>query len=72
MSLNCRIQGPRSKFLSGGAKLDEFFFARGIFFFGGGEGVNSWEFSFNFSKVTENAFITIKLLIYSFNKCIKT
>ena len=48
-------QGPRSTFLSGGAKLDE------IFFLGGGD---AWEFLFNFSKVTDNAFITIKLIIF--------
>ena len=44
----------------GGAKeerVDEFFCG------GGGEGHPS-EFLFNFSKVTENAFITIKLLIF--------
>ena len=26
---------------------------------------HDWEFLFNFSKVTENAFVTIKLLIFS-------
>lgn len=31
--------------------------------FGGGGGWHAWEFLFNFSKVTENALITIKLLI---------
>ena len=41
----------------GEAKLDEFFFG------GGGRG-NAWEFLFNSSKATENAFITIKLLIF--------
>ena len=30
-----------------------------------GGGHNAWEFLFNFSKVTENAFVTIKLLIFS-------
>ena len=44
------------RFLSGGAKLDE------IFFCGGGEG-DAREFLFNFSRVTENAFITIKILV---------
>ena len=34
-----------------------------MFFLGGGRGGRAWEFLFNFSKVTENAFITIKLLI---------
>ena len=59
------MQGSRSKFLSGGgggegggegggAKLDGFFWGR-----------NAWEFLlFTFSKVTENALIAIKLLIF--------
>ena len=38
----------------GGAKLDGIVLGR-----------NAWEFLFNFSKVTENAFITIKVLIFS-------
>ena len=35
-----------------------------FFFGGGGGGGDAWEFLFNFSKVTENAFITMKLLIF--------
>ena len=46
-------QGPRSNFLSGGTKVDEIFF-----FLAGGK--DAWECLFNFSKVMENAFITIK------------
>ena len=50
-------QEPRSKILSGGggggAKLDEMFL-----------GEDAWKFWFYFSKVTGNAFITIKLLIF--------
>ena len=38
--------------------MDEFFFI-------GGGGEHTLEFLFNFSKVTENAFITIKLLIFT-------
>ena len=30
-----------------------------------GEGGHAWEFLFNFSKVNENAFMTIKPLIFS-------
>ena len=39
----------------------------GIFFLGGGAGGrgHACGFLFNFSKVTENAIITIKLLIFS-------
>ena len=38
-----------------------------FFFWGGGGGLGGWHacgFLFNFSKVTENAIITIKLLIF--------
>ena len=42
-------------FLSGGAKLDE------VFFEGRGD---ARKFLFNSSKVTENAFIPMKLLIF--------
>ena len=54
------MQGTRSTFSSGRAKVEcvkEFFF-RG----GGGEVGHACGFLFNFSKVTENAIITIKLL----------
>ena len=50
------IAGTAQQALSwggGGAKLDGIVLGR-----------NAWEFLFNFSKVTENAFITIKLLIF--------
>ena len=36
----------------GGTKLDKFFF--------GGGREDAWEYLFNFSKMTENTFITIK------------
>ena len=36
----------------------------GNFFWGGGVGGHACGFLFNFSKVTENAIITIKLLIF--------
>ena len=36
----------------------------GNFFWGGGGGGHACGFLFNFSKVTENAIITIKLLIF--------
>ena len=55
------IQGPRSKFSSRGAEeecVKDFCFGQG----GGGGHVCG--FLFNFSKVTENAIITIKLLIF--------
>ena len=42
-------------FEGGGAKLDEIFFGRGG---------NAWDVLFNFSKVMENAFIMIKLLMF--------
>ena len=56
-------QGPRSKFLSGGGEVLKKNVWAKCFFWGGGRGGRAWEFLFNFSKVTENAFITIKLLI---------
>ena len=34
------------------------------FSLGGGGGGHAWEFLFNFPKVTENTFITIKLLMF--------
>ena len=43
------MQGPRSKFSSGGAKEE---CVKEIFFWGGGHACG---FLFNFSKVTENA-----------------
>ena len=44
-------QGPRSKFLSGELNWTKLFFS------GGGRGWIAWEFLFNFSKVTETAFV---------------
>ena len=46
------IQGPRSKFSSGGAKEE---CVKENFFLGQGGGGHACEFLFNFSKVTENA-----------------
>ena len=43
-----------------GAKEERFDEIQGV-----GGGHHAWEFLFNFSKVTENAFVTIKLLIFS-------
>ena len=37
---------------------------REFFFFFGGGGACLWNFLFSFSKMTEKAFITIKLLIF--------
>ena len=53
LRLSWGLQGPRSNFLSGGLNWTKFFL-------GGGGGKDAWEFLLNFSKVTENAFITIK------------
>ena len=66
-------QGPRSRFSTWGLKKiawgrrrlrDVFFFwggGRGS----GGRGGHDFGFPFNFSKVRENAIMTIKLLIFS-------
>ena len=51
-------QGPCSKFFSGGLNWTNFLGG-----WGGGGG-NALEFLFNYSFVMENAFITIKLLIF--------
>ena len=51
-------QGPRIKFYSGGGGLKKN--AGGNL----GDGGHVWEFLFNFFQATENAFITIKLLIF--------
>ena len=48
----CRLQGPRSKFSSGGAKEE---CVKENFWGGGRRGGHACGFLFNFSKVTENA-----------------
>ena len=56
------LQGPRNKFSSGGGGAKEECVKE--FVLGGAGGGNACGFLFNFSKVTENAVITIKLLIF--------
>ena len=57
-------QGPRSKFSSGGGRGAKEKCVKGMFSGGGGGGGHACGFLFNFSKVTENAIISIKLLIF--------
>ena len=62
MSTSIKRQGPRSKFLSGAGGAKEECVKE---IFGGSGGcTHACGFLFNFSKVTENAIITIKLLIF--------